>query len=256
MFPEPLSSVTLIDRTQLIRGRVDSDASDIQYLRGASPGMDPQLRILQRSVQNANDVTKRLIMGTGGTVISLYNGELVLVVQPGGMENSSSRPSSRVPSRPPSSAMDGGHTGLSGMGMGLEREKPMSRAPSIRVKPTSSHGLERKTSMARRSSLPSLSQRPTFTVSERSSDPPLRVLVQAGTLRALVNILVHGLKSVSVSVADDNGEMTLREGMTRELVVDRMEFARVWWNVFRSFVTPLAFFDVSSCSLTVCALMN
>lgn len=236
MFPEPLPSVTLIDRSQLIRGRVDSDASDIQYLRG----MDPHMRILQRSIQNVNEVTKRLIMGTGGTVISLYNGELLLVVQPGGMETNS-RPSSRAPSRPPSSVVDVGF-GLAGE---REREKPLSRAPSIRVKPSTSQGLERKTSMARRNSLPSLSQRPNFVVSERSSDPPLRVLVQAGTLNALVNILVHGLRNVSVSVADDNGEMTLREGMTRELVVDRAEFARVWWNVFRSFLTPLVFFEVS-----------
>jgi len=71
------------------------------------------------------------------------------------------------------------------------------------------------------------------------------VLVQAGTLNNLVNILVHGLENISVSVADDNGEMTLKEGMTRELVLDKVEFARVWWNVFRSFLTPLVFFEVS-----------
>jgi len=69
-------------------------------------------------------------------------------------------------------------------------------------------------------------------------------------MNALVTVLAHGLRNVSVSVADDNGEMTLKEGMTRELVVDRMEFARVWWNVFRSFLTPLVFFEVSLSSLT------
>jgi hypothetical protein len=69
--------------------------------------------------------------------------------------------------------------------------------------------------------------------------------VQAGTLNNLVNILVHGLENISVSVADDNGEMTLREGKTRELALDKVEFARVWWNVFRSFLTPLVFFEVS-----------
>ena len=61
----------------------------------------------------------------------------------------------------------------------------------------------------------------------------------------LVDILVHGLHHVSVSVTDDNGEMTLKEGMTRELYVDRAEFARVWWNVFRTFLTPIVFFEVS-----------
>lgn len=245
IFPESLLSVTLIDRSQLIRGRADSDVSDIHYLRGGAGGIDLQLHILRSAQQSANEVTKRSILGTGGTVISLYNGELMLVVQPGGME-STSRPSSRAPSRPPSSIVDG----RTSVGMGLERDKPINRAPSIRVKPTSSHGLERKTSIAKRNSLPSLSRKPTFTVSERSSDPPLRVLVQAGTMNALVTVLAHGLRNVSVSVADDNGEMTLKEGMTRELVVDRMEFARVWWNVFRSFLTPLVFFEVSLSSLT------
>jgi hypothetical protein len=84
---------------------------------------------------------------------------------------------------------------------------------------------------------------------EPSTDPPLRVLVRAGTLNNLVNILVHGLENISVSVADDNGEMTLREGKTRELALDKVEFARVWWNVFRSFLTPYVFFEVSLCDL-------
>jgi hypothetical protein len=127
-------------------------------------------------------------------------------------------------------------------------EKGMSRNPSIRVKPGSSHGLDRKSSVARRNSLPSLSQRKNFVTAEPSSEPPLRVVVQAGTLNMLINILVHGLHNVSVSVADDNGEMSLRERTTRELLVDRMEFARVWWNVFRSFITPLVLFEVWSVS--------
>ena len=70
--------------------------------------------------------------------------------------------------------------------------------------------------MARRSSLPTVSHlsRSNFVTTELSSEPPLRVLVKSGTLNTLVNILVHGLESISVSVADDNGEMAL-EGMTR-----------------------------------------
>jgi hypothetical protein len=172
-------------------------------------------------------------MGQGGTLISVHNGDLLLVVQSGGFE---SAPESRPPSRSTSS-VEGG-------------DKPLARNPSIRVKPTSSQGLERKTSMARRSSLPAVSHlsRQNFVTSEPSSDPPLRVFVQAGTLNNLVNTLVHGLENVSVSVADDNGEMSLREGMNRELVVDRAEFARVWWNVFRSFVTPFVFFEVCTIS--------
>jgi hypothetical protein len=55
---------------------------------------------------------------------------------------------------------------------------------------------------------------------------------------------VHGLQGVSVSVADDNGEMSLREGKTRELLLDQVEFAKLWWNVYRSLVTPLVFFEL------------
>ena len=77
----------------------------------------------------------------------------------------------------------------------------------------------------------------------------MKVVVQAGTLSVLVKILVQGLIGVSVSVAEDNGEMSLRKGISRELVLDWSEFARVWWNVFRSFAAPLAFvrFVMSAC---------
>jgi hypothetical protein len=115
--------------------------------------------------------------------------------------------------------------------------------------------------MARRSSLPSVSHRqqnqPTnYIIPEHSADPPLRVIVQAGALDNLVSVLVYGLGHISVSVADDNGEMTLREGMTRELVVDRVEYARVWWSSFRSFVTPLVFFEVRCVRISkLCAVM-
>lgn len=232
LFPEPLPTITLIDRGQLLRARVDSDAPDLQFLRAIDAHMRPdERRILQLSETPGNrDVSSGLAgVGYGGTVIPVYNGDLLLVVQIGGDAASTSRPSSR----PPSSVMD------------ATVEKSVSRTPSIRVKPGSSQSLERKTSVARRSSLPSISHRQSFVVSEPSSERPLRVLVQAGTLSCLVSILVHGLQNVSVSVADDNGEMALSQGKTRELVVDHGELARVWWNVFRSFVTPLVFFEVS-----------
>jgi hypothetical protein len=230
LFPEPLPTVTLIDRTQLLRGRVDSDVQDVQFLRG----VDGRLRLEERRPIERIDMHDGLsALSQGGTVIPVYNGDLLLVVQTGISESApSSRPSSRAPSRPPSSIVEPG------------MEKALGRTPSIRVKPGSSQGLDRKSSVARRSSLPSISQRQNFVISEPSLEPPLRVIVQAGTLNTLVGILVQGLQNVSVSVADDNGEMSLRESMTRELVVDRVEFAKVWWNVFRSFVSPLVFFEV------------
>ncbi|KAJ4468415.1 hypothetical protein C8J55DRAFT_437773 [Lentinula edodes] len=235
LFPEPLPTITLLDRSQFFRGRVDSDSNDFQHLRA----VDGHLRPEGRASVPASDSAFG-ILHQGGMTIPVHDGDLLLVVQNPITDSSStgSRPSSLVRSRPPSSDIDPASL-LDG-----KSDKPIGRTPSIRVKPGSSANLERKSSVARRSSLPSLSQRQPLTLAENSSEPPLRVLVQAGTLDRLVDVLVHGLHNVSVSVADDNGEMSLRVGMTRELLLDHKEFTRVWWNVFRSFVTPLIFFEL------------
>ncbi|KAF8179401.1 hypothetical protein K438DRAFT_1255719 [Mycena galopus ATCC 62051] len=225
LFLDPLPTSSLIDRGQLLRGRVDSD-TDPRLLR-----LDPQRLDLHHSPHQP----RRDLSGLPGLTIPIYDGAVLLTVSRGteGESSASSRPSSRLPSRPPSSVVpDSIEVGL-------------GRAPSVRVKPGSSQGLDRKTSVARRNSLPSPAQRrTTFIASEPSSEPPLRVCVAAGTLTYLVEILVHGLHNVSVSVADDQGEMSLREGKTRELVVDQMEFSKVWWNVYRSLVSPLVFFEL------------
>jgi GTPase-activating protein BEM2 len=224
LFPEPLPYVTLINRVQVLHSRADSDTNrqELPFIRG----LDIRLRL---------DEHGGLAPDLGGTIIPVFNGDLLLVVQKGSElhSQSASRCSSRPTSRPPSSIMDG-----------TVSEKTMSRTPSIRVKTGSSQSLDRKTSVARRNSLPSISQRPGPVVLEPSSERPLRVVVQAGSLDRLVDVLVHGLQNISVSVADDNGEMALRDGKTRDLIVDRVEFAKVWWTVFRSFVTPLVFFEV------------
>ena len=230
LFPEPLPTVCFVNRSHIIHGRVDSSASlNVQDIR--------ELRLLADGDRTVRSERPKLAgFDLGGTVIPVYNGELLLLVQSGGETMSSSRPTSRAPSRPPSrTAADSPVT-----------EKMFSRNPSIRVTPGSSHGhgTERKPSLARRNSLPSISQRTSLIVNEIVSDKPLRVVVQAGTLERLVDVLVHGLQGVTVSVADDNGEMPLTDRKTREVRVDVEEFSQVWWNVFRCFVTPQVLFEV------------
>ena len=231
LFPEPLPSLSFVNRGQIIRGRVESNASlnvqDIRDLRLQSDA-DRIIRLDRPKLAGGLDL--------GGTLLPVYNDELLLLVQPGSEGVASSRPTSRAPSRPPSrSATDSPAV-----------DKIFGRAPSIRVTPGSSHGhgTERKPSVARRNSLPSMSQRTSLVGSEVTSDRPLRVVVQAGTLERLVDVLVHGLQGVSVSVADDNGEIPLTDRKTREVRVDMDDFAQVWWNVFRSFVTPQVLFEV------------
>ncbi|KAG9127010.1 rho GTPase-activating protein [Ceratobasidium sp. 392] len=125
-------------------------------------------------------------------------------------------------------------------------ERKPSRTPSIRATP-SSH-LERKQSVvrSRRSSLPSISQRASLVVAETSEEPPLRALVSSGSLERLVDVLISGLEEVGMqtSPADDNGETSLREGRTRGVRVDHVEYCKIFWGVFRSFVTPMVLFEM------------
>ena len=228
LFPEPLPTVCFVNRQQIARGRLESNASlnvpDIRDLR-LQPDGDKTVR---------GERPKLGGLDLGGTLIPVFDGELLLLVQPGGDHTSGSRPASRAPSRPPSAADT------------TVVEKMFSRTPSIRVTPGSSHGhgTERKPSLARRNSLPSMSRRTSLVASEVTSERPLRVVVQAGTLDRLVDVLVHGLQGVSVSVADDNGEMPLTDRKTREVRVDMDDFSHVWWNVYRSFVKPEVLFEV------------
>jgi hypothetical protein len=234
-FPEHLPCVSFINRTQLLRGRLESggpkqfNVDDVRTIRNGEINLSSR----RRSFGAPAAVPGRDI---GGTVIPVFDGELILLVSPG--KEVTSRPSSYVPSRPPSCIVE--------PSVGGTAEKKMSRAPSIRVRPGSSQGLDRKASLARRNSLPSISARTSLVIPEHSTEHPVRVVVQAGTLERLVDILAHGLPGISVAISDDNGEMPLKDGRTRDAKLDRGDFSSIWWNVFRSFVTPLVFFEVCS----------
>ncbi|PCH35674.1 hypothetical protein WOLCODRAFT_28060 [Wolfiporia cocos MD-104 SS10] len=231
LFPEPLPTVSFIDRELIVRGRLESSASinmqELQHVREVwlKAGGDGTMR---------TQATKPAGLDLGGTILPLFDGELLLLVQPFAESAATSRPTSRTPSRPPSSIADSSTIS----------EKTFSRSPSIRVTPGSPpHGLDRKSSVLRRNSLPSISQRTSLVIPEVSSEKPLRVVVQAGTLERLVDVLAHGLQGVSVSVADDNGEMPLTDSKTREVKVDMDDFSEIWWSSFRSFLTPQVLFD-------------
>ncbi|KAJ7832488.1 hypothetical protein B0H13DRAFT_2370924 [Mycena leptocephala] len=226
LFPEVFLTSAVIDRAQLLRGRVDGSTL---------------LRLEQHHHLNS-------------TVIPVYNGEVLLSVWNGLADESfASSRSSRI-------------FFVAGDGIAAEpllshvpsiRVKPRS---SLGLDPKASIARA-----ARRNSLPSLCQRRTLVASEPSSEPMLhvRLLVRllAGMLNRVVDItafrpyigtacayqrrqqtsvgkegptggrntvfLVHRSRNVFVSVADDNGEMSLRESKARELVVDQMEFSAI-----------------------------
>ena len=224
LFVEHFPAVTLIDRDQIYRGKKESlDGA------GSHPGLDEAQVSRMARMKSSVDVRKeshemrsresnKLFPNSemGGTVLRIHGGELLLLV-PESFPDSTSRPPSSLETN-------------------LER-----RASQIRV---TSPSIERKTSMARRSSLPTLSQRNSISFPESTVETTLRVIVKAGTLDRLVDVLISGFEGVSVAVADDNGEMPLREERTRLLKLDRNEFRTIWWSVFRSFVTPIVLFEV------------
>jgi GTPase-activating protein BEM2 len=162
----------------------------------------------------------------GETIFRLFGGEIIVKVA---KEPQDSRPNSFLENGPT-----------------LTR-KP-SKALGIRVTPQAASTLERKPSTARRQSLPLLTT-PRHASAEPSVNPILNdssvpVVIIAGTVERLVDVLVRGLDYVTAATADDNGEMALRDRKSRSMRLDKTEFSKTWWNTYRSFVTPDIFIMV------------
>lgn len=225
---EPLPSINLTDRSHLYIARKPSDIGNLNADQGPTRVLELK-RVMEPNgvIRNNREVKsvdrQKSKFDFRGLVLPVFDGELLLYVAAG--SESVTRPSSTIdPDVPP--------------------ETPPSRSPSIRVK-SAAAGLDRKSSRARRASLPALSQRTNRLLTDNAGETSLRAVVRAGTLDALVHFLVHGLDGVTVSVADDNGEMALSDKTTKSVKVDHYEFISIWWNTFRSFVSPYVFFQVS-----------
>ena len=220
IFPEPLPSISLLDRTAILRVRKES-LDKPQRLDDRRMKRVAQLKLLS---------AEHSLLGLGGTrvdsdlegetIFRLFRGEIIVKVA---KEPQDSRPSS---------ILENGPT--------LTR-KP-SKALGIRVTPQAASTLERKPSAARRQSLPLLT---TFrlasaepSVNPALKDSSVRVVIIAGTVERLVDVLVRGLDYVTAATADDNGETTLRDRKSRSMRLDQAEFSKTWWNTYRSFVSP------------------
>ncbi|KAG8973086.1 rho GTPase-activating protein [Tulasnella sp. 425] len=232
LFPEPLPTISLIDRNALIRTKKET-------LLGPVPGAEVNEAQVQkltnpnpRSSKSRTPSRQRNIaeVDLDETLIPCFGGELILKLP---RDDGKSRPTSFVDSLFPNASQPDG-------------AKAPTRGNSIRLNTGSR--LERKGSqmrLSRRSSLPSISQRNSLLIPDAPVvESSMRVTVKSGTLDRLVDVLVSGLDGVGVSHADDNGEMPLRDGKSKSFKVDRAEFARVWWTGFRSFVTPLVLFEL------------
>ncbi|CAE6383766.1 unnamed protein product [Rhizoctonia solani] len=275
LFPELMPTVTMLDRTHIVRGKKVSATSHVESTGPVEMTQEhiqevvTRTRAFQSGGQGQSKDKEVRLLGEdlGETTLTVFGGELVLKLvkeekSTGERALSRSTTMLRNVSRPASLVEEDDPEGLSASLSGilspnssgvlspgsaaLRLERKPSRSPSIRATP-SSH-LERKQSAirSRRSSLPSISQRTSLVVTEASGEPPLRALVSSGSLEKLVDILISGLEEVGMqtSPADDNGETSLREGRTRGIRVDHAEYCRIFWGMFRSFVTPMVLFEM------------
>ena len=229
-FPEPLPSLAFLDRSELVRLRKESIDK-----HGNSASHDIQIEHLSRlkffpSEHVRAHWTSKEGVDLDSTTFRLFNGEMIVKVI-----------KETLPSSRPASFFDNGATSLS--------RKP-SRAPSIRVTPQAASTLERKSSAARRQSMPLLNNaRTRATPAENTAmNPPdlvVPVVIVGGTIERLVDVLVHGLDYVMAATSDDNGEMALTDRRAKGLKVDRNDYSKTWWSTYRSFLTPEAFIAVS-----------
>ncbi|KAG8780421.1 rho GTPase-activating protein [Ceratobasidium sp. 428] len=275
LFPELMPTITMLDRTHIVRGKKLSNnevTGPVELSQEHINAVVTRTRAFQSDVKDVRLLGEDL----GETTLTVFEGELVLKLmkeeerekvqaRSTTMLRNVSRPASLVEEEDDEEVGELGEMGgpsSSGAGMtssgvlspsssGIlatpsKLERKPSRTPSIRATP-SSH-LERKQSVvrSRRSSLPSISQRTSLVVAETSEEPPLRALVSSGSLERLVDVLISGLEEVGMqtSPADDNGETSLREGRTRGVRVDHAEYCKIFWGVFRSFVTPMVLFEM------------
>lgn len=214
-FVEPLPALSLVDREPLHRSRKDAVDTSSARVNQARLSELFSMMSIPNGDQQLVDMTRNIADGTG-LVIPLHDGDLLVEVPERSLD-SSSRPSSIFESN-------------------LER-----RTSQVRV---TNGNPERKTSMARRGSLPVLPQPDISTPLEPVPESSLRTVVKAGTLDRLVDVLLFGLQGIAVSVADDNGEAPLRGGKTRLLKLDHEAYQTSWWTMFRSFVTPYVLFEL------------
>ncbi|CAG8787138.1 5080_t:CDS:1, partial [Acaulospora morrowiae] len=72
----------------------------------------------------------------------------------------------------------------------------------------------------------------------------LLVVVKAGTLGRLVDILVNGVAAYSASVVDDNGEPPLNIGKQGHLGINSEEYMATFFSTYRSFCSPSELLDI------------
>lgn len=258
LFPEPLPVLSFIDREIILRGKADADRPNTESLMGGISEAQfhkvTKSWLSNRKARSGGDprVTSRTSHDheIGDTFMYAFDGELVLKVVPSEVvpkgagpmtppQRPRSRPTSPVPPTSLSASMTSTSLAASGAGKGGLERRP-SLAPSVRASTASQ--LERKSSAirSRRSSLPSMSNRPSLLIPEPALESTLRVAVSGGTLDRLVDVLISGLE-VAVAATDDSGIST---GRTRVFAVDQSDFARTWWCTYRSYVSPFVFFEV------------
>ncbi|CAG8630435.1 10311_t:CDS:2, partial [Funneliformis mosseae] len=85
---------------------------------------------------------------------------------------------------------------------------------------------------------------PRTSIHANSDHDALMVVVKAGTLERLVDVLINGVASYSTSIYDDNGEPPLTIGKQGQLGINSEEYFATFFSTYRSFCGPILLLDI------------
>ncbi|RHZ79469.1 hypothetical protein Glove_144g105 [Diversispora epigaea] len=97
---------------------------------------------------------------------------------------------------------------------------------------------------SKRNSLHGVSHSPRASLHVNGEHDALMVVVKAGTLERLIDVLVNGVTAYSASVVDDNGEPPLTIGRQSQLGINSAEYTATFFSTYRSFCSPNLLLDI------------
>ncbi|CAG8561211.1 4285_t:CDS:2 [Diversispora eburnea] len=97
---------------------------------------------------------------------------------------------------------------------------------------------------SKRNSLHGMSHSPRTSLHVNIEHDALMVVVKAGTLERLIDVLVNGVTAYSASVVDDNGEPPLSIGRQSQLGINSTEYTATFFSTYRSFCSPNLLLDI------------
>ncbi|KAM0756568.1 hypothetical protein T439DRAFT_309052 [Meredithblackwellia eburnea MCA 4105] len=256
---EPLPHISLIDRDSVLQSAALSlgqmprkqSATSLSPLSGRStptPTAAPPGRLVRRNsyppsalltVEKNKGNLSRLreeILSNSDTLLRFAEGDVVFRII-----------STAIPAVVASTSMASEMGLLSRTSSWVESKSSRASRASIRSLVTSSRTLSPMTRSASKRESTNSSKDPDAPAAAKlqvaGEEEPVNVVVKAGTVEALCDLLVLGIGNFRMPSKDADGVSSLTQGK-RPLAFDIVEYRSCFFAMFRSFSTPLAIFDL------------